>query len=165
MSETRTIPIGPGFNMDAMVSQLQQIYSGKGFYVTAIPYNSGVSVEFSKDLSGFKRWLGLGQGIRANMSISNGYLYTSFTDAEWTGKIVAIGVGWFMCLVPLITGIIGAVSQTDLPKNIVNDIMMLTSGSSAGPPPPPPGYQPPPPPPPQAPPSPPPSSSPPPQQI
>jgi len=147
MSDTRTIPINPGFNMDATVAQLQQLYSSKGFYVTAIPYNSGVSVEFSKDDSGFKKWIGLALGIRANISISNGFLYVTFTDAEWTGKIVAIAVGWFMCLVPLITGIIGAVAQNDLPKNIANDIQMLVMESSPGNPgssPPPPQYQSPP---------------------
>jgi len=123
--------------MDATVSQLQQIYSGKGFYVTAIPFNSGVTVEFSKDDSGFKKWIGLGLGIRANLSISNGYLYITFTDAEWTGKIVAIAVGWFMCLVPLITGIVGAVAQSDLPKTIANDIQMLVMGNASQQPPPP----------------------------
>jgi len=121
--------------MDATIAQLQQLYSGKGFYVTAIPYNSGVSVEFSKDDSGFKKWIGLALGIRANISISNGYLYISFTDAEWTGKIVAIAVGWFMCLVPLITGIIGAVAQNDFPRLIANDIQMLAMGNTPGAPP------------------------------
>jgi len=132
MSDTRTIPIGADFNLDTTIAQLQQIYSGKGFYVTAIPYNSGVSVEFSKDDGGFKKWLGLAQGIRANLSISGGFLYVSFTDAEWTGKIVAIAVGWFMCLVPLITGIVGAVAQSDLPKNIANDIQMIAMRNSSG---------------------------------
>ena len=34
---------------------------------------------------------------------------------------------WFVCLVPLITAIIGAVRQSDLPKNIGRDAGMIVA--------------------------------------
>ncbi len=59
--------------------------------------------------------------------VNNGVLNITFTDAEWTSKIIGAVIGWFLCLIPLITAIIGVVRQTSLPKNIENDVRMMIS--------------------------------------
>lgn len=71
--------------------------------------------------------LGMGLGIKATISIKGNLLTVIYSDAEWTGKIIGLAVGWFICLVPFITAIIGSVNQNNLPKQINNDITMLAS--------------------------------------
>ena len=70
---------------------------------------------------------GLGQGITATLTVQKQTLMVTYSDAEWTGKIIGIAVGWFLCLIPFITGIIGAVRQSKLPDTITADIQCLIS--------------------------------------
>ena len=105
MADTKMIPITEDFDLHKMVEQLLQTYRGKGFDVQAMQMGDGVSITFSKDDDGIKICWAL--GIKANISINNSTLMVNFSDAEWTGKIIAVAVGWFLCLIPFIIGIYG----------------------------------------------------------
>ena len=59
--------------------------------------------------------------------VADGVLTINFSDGDWTGKIIGLCVGWFICFVPFITAIIGCVKQSQLPKKIGNDAMMIAS--------------------------------------
>ena len=130
MADTKMIPITEDFDLHKMIEQLVQTYRGNGFDVQAMQMGDGVSITFSKDNDGIKKFVGLALGIKANISINNSTLMVNFSDAEWTGKIIAMAVGWFLCLIPFIIGIYGALKQSELPKTITNDIQMLIGGKS-----------------------------------
>ncbi|MCL2003968.1 MAG: hypothetical protein FWG72_08200 [Oscillospiraceae bacterium] len=127
MADTKTFPIGPNFNMNEMVAKLTQLYQSKGFQVSQIQIGTSVTLTFDKDTDGIKKFVGLGLGIKANISINNNALIVNFSDAEWTGKIIGLAVGWVLCLIPFLLACYGAVQQSDLPKKIGNDIQMLAA--------------------------------------
>jgi len=117
--------VSPDFNLDAFANDLEQVYIMKGFSVRTIKLNNGVQMVFDKNCGGINMLLGMGLGITANITVNNGVLNISYTNEEWTGKIIGLVVGWFICMIPLITAIIGAVQQMDLSKNINNDAATL----------------------------------------
>ena len=57
----------------------------------------------------------------------NNTVIISFSDAEWLGKIVGLVVGWFLCMVPFITAIIGTIQQLSLPKAIGDEAILIAS--------------------------------------
>ena len=117
--------VSPDFNLDAFANDLEQVYIMKGFSVRTIKLNNGVQMVFDKNCGGINMLLGMGLGITANITVNNGVLNISYTNEEWTGKIIGLVVGWFICMIPFITAIIGAVQQMDLSKNINNDAATL----------------------------------------
>lgn len=127
---TKMIPIGENFDLQHLVDQLIQNYRGKGFEVQAMQMGNGVSITFDKDNDGIKKFVGLALGIKATLSINNNMLMVTFSDAEWTGKIIALAVGWFLCLIPFFIGIYGALQQSELPKKIATDIQMIVGGAT-----------------------------------
>ena len=70
-----------------------------------------------KDREGFMNILGMGLECRVNFASINGQLSVNI-DSEWTNKIIAVAVGWFVCFIPVITGIVGTVNQISLPDKI-----------------------------------------------
>ena len=132
MAETKMVPIGSDFQMNDMVEKLVKMYQAKGFEVNAVQTGDVVSIKFSKDNDGIKKFVGLALEVTANLSISNSTsgntLMINFTDAEWTGKIIGLAVGWFLCLIPFFIAVYGAIKQSELPKTITNDIKTLISG-------------------------------------
>lgn len=114
------------FQLQAFCNQLAESYRAKGFMVNSAIMNSNTAqMVFDKGTGGINMLLGLGQGIKANITLSNGTLMVNFTDGDWTGKIIGLVVGWILCFVPFITAIVGCVKQSNLPKDIQNDATML----------------------------------------
>lgn len=125
------INVPPNFNLHMFAGQLAEKYRMDGFTVTVADFNNSVVITFDKNTGGINMLLGLGEGIKATCMVANGVLSINFSDGDWTGKIIGLVVGWFICLVPFITAIIGCVKQSQLPKNIGNDAMMLVSQQAA----------------------------------
>ncbi len=128
MSNTTMFPVPPNFNIQELVGKITQMYQAKGFVVTAMPMGEGASIDFRKDDDGIKKYVGLALGLKANIMIQGETVIVNYTDAEWTGKIVAFVIGWFVCIIPWITAIIGTIQQSGLPKSIGNDIQMIAGG-------------------------------------
>lgn len=127
MADSVMLNIGPNFDFNAFADRLAQMYAAQGFAVSVADINSAKVIKFEKETGGINTVLGLGVGITATCSIYNGVLQIMYTDAEWNSKIIGGLIGWFVCLVPLITAIIGAVRQSDLPKNIGRDAGMIVA--------------------------------------
>lgn len=127
MASNFMLNVSPEFNMEAFSEQLANLYRARGYVVTVANVNGNAIISFEKNVGGINTILGLGEGVKANCMVNNGVLNVTFTDAEWTSKIIGAVIGWFLCLIPLITAIIGVVRQTSLPKNIENDIRMMIS--------------------------------------
>ena len=124
MSNSKTIPTQENFNLQNTIDRVVQLYQNKGFSVSVMPMGTGVSIDFRKDDGGIKKFIGLALGIKANIMVHERMIVVDFVDAEWTGKILALAVGWIFCFIPFITGIIGCIKQSELPNSIGNDIHM-----------------------------------------
>lgn len=119
--------VSPDFNIQMFAQQLAEKYRMEGFAVTVAEFNGSEIITFDKETGGINTVLGLGQGIKATCMVMNGALVIDFSDADWTGKIIGLIIGWFICLIPGITALIGAIRQSQLPKKITNDAMMIAS--------------------------------------
>lgn len=127
MADSIMFNVKPDFDLYEFSKRLAELYSAKGFTVNVTNINGSSIITFDKKTGGINILLGMGLGIKATCTLLNGALNISFTDAEWTGKIVACVVGWFLCWIPIITGIIGIVQQIQLPKDIGNDAKLIAS--------------------------------------
>lgn len=127
MADNLMLSVPENFDLDVFGERLSGVYRAKGYTVNVARINNGIRVRFEKDLGGINTLLGLGTGITALCMVQGGNLSVSFTDAEWTSKIIGGVVGWFLCLIPFITAIIGLCRQLELPKDINNDVMMLAN--------------------------------------
>lgn len=128
-NENFMINVAPDFNLYRLVDDLVKIYQGRGMQVNVMQVGEGVCIDFNDGNDGFKKYIGLGASVKANMMVNNGSLIVNFTDVDWTGKIVAFIVGWFLCWIPWVTCAIGLFKQLDMPKKIGNDIRMLEGGN------------------------------------
>ena len=125
----KTYALNPGTDISAVVDAASQALSGQGYEVqTQVMSPAAAAMTVSKDRSdGFKNFVGLGIECRANLSVLNGNQLTVAIDSEWTNKIIAIALGWFLCWIVFITGIVGAINQNGLPEKVANAIMMATA--------------------------------------
>ncbi len=119
--------VSENFDVKAFAEKLAETYRMKGYTANIASMNNSCIITIEKGTGGINTILGMGEGIKANCMLSGNSLSVNFSDGDWTGKIIALIVGWFLCFIPCITGIIGIVKQTSLPKNIANDATMIAS--------------------------------------
>ena len=123
------------YDVHALAFKLRDLYVSKGFTVNVLnSFPGNCTLRFEKDTGGINTVLGNGKGITVSFTLQGNMLYINFTDPEWTSKIVAILLGWFLCLIPFITGIIGAVAQNNFPGEITQDIHGLLNTVGTVPP-------------------------------
>ena len=130
MADTRMFPAPPNFNMEETVKKVTQMYQAKGFTVMAMPMGAGALIDFRKNDGGIQKIMGLALGVKANIMLQDNNVIVNFSDAEWTGKIIGLAIGWILCLIPFITSIVGCVQQSGLPKSIGNDIQMIAGNGT-----------------------------------
>ena len=102
MADNIMFNVKPDFDLALFANRLADTYRAKGYTVNVANLNGTCILTFDKDSGGLNNLLGLGEGIKATCMLNNDALCINFTDADWTGKIVACVVGWFLCLVPFI---------------------------------------------------------------
>lgn len=125
MANNLMLNVNPEFNLEAFVMMLTNNYRTKGYNVSYMNLNGVYVVTFEKNTGGINTVLGLGEGISATCMCSNGVLSVAFSNEEWTTKIIGAVIGWALCLIPLITAIIGTTRQLQLPKNISTDATVI----------------------------------------
>ncbi len=119
MASMRSIPLAPGANLNTVLAGAQQMLAAQGYEVIVQAYNpNSAMLTVRKNRDGFQNIIGLGLESRANIALISENMLNVNIEHEWTNKIVAIAVGWFCCLVPFITGIVGAVNQNGLSEVI-----------------------------------------------
>lgn len=133
MSSSFILSVSNNFNLGAYCQNIAQFYQMKGFIVNVAvfsPYNA--QIIFDKDTRGINTILGLGIGLKASIVLNGNILSVTFSDAEWTGKVIGLVIGWFLCLIPLVTAVIGIIKQTDFPKQLQNDMTMIAANMNFG---------------------------------
>lgn len=131
---TKTYLIPEGTDLYAFMQSTALTLSTQGYdsNIQMIGPYAGV-LTVTKDREGITNLIGLGLECRANFSVIDGNL-TVTVDGEWTNKIIAVAVGWFVCIIPVVTGIVGAISQLALPDKIFNAVnMSVTTAMHGGP--------------------------------
>lgn len=128
MAVQKTFALNPGADISEIINAASQALSGQGYEVQAqVMSPAAATMVVKKDRDGFKNFVGLGVECRISISIMNGNQLVVNIDSEWTNKIIAIALGWFLCWIVFITGIVGAVNQSGLPEKAANAIMMASS--------------------------------------
>ena len=132
MAVQKNFAFNPGADISEVVNAASQALSGQGYEVQAqVMSPTAATMVVKKDRDGFKNIIGLGVECRLNLSVVNGNQLVVYVDSEWTNKIIAIAVGWFLCWIVFITGIVGAVNQSGLPEKVSNAVMMASSQSGS----------------------------------
>lgn len=125
MANNFTLNVSENLDLDAFSTKITQMYQAKGYGVNTLKMKNGVKFTVEKGLGGINTILGMGEGITVTCMLhGNNTVSVNFSDAEWTGKIVGLIVGWFLCWVPCVTAIMGIMRQTGLEKSLANDIQM-----------------------------------------
>ncbi|MBQ6600794.1 MAG: hypothetical protein IIX36_04035 [Clostridia bacterium] len=128
----RNYPINPDADLFSVIKAVALTMETQGYEanIQMISPQTGV-LTVKKDRDGFTNVLGMGLECRVNFASINGQLTVNI-DSEWTNKIIAVAVGWFVCFVPVITGVVGAVNQLSLPDKIFTAINMNVSTAQPG---------------------------------
>lgn len=128
----RNYPINPDADLFSVIKAVALTMETQGYEanIQMISPQTGV-LTVKKDRDGFMNVLGMGLECRVNFASINGQLTVNI-DSEWTNKIIAVAVGWFVCFVPVITGVVGAVNQLSLPDKIFTAINMNVSAAQPG---------------------------------
>ena len=127
MANNFMVNVSEDFTLDAMDAQITEMYQAKGFSVRTLKMKNGIKITVEKGVGGINMLLGMGQGLTATCILSGkekDMLSVTISDGDWTGKIIALVVGWFICMVPIVTGVIGTMRQFTLQKDIVNDLQL-----------------------------------------
>ena len=130
MSTTKTFVIKEGVQLGQILSAAEQNLNAQGYSVQVVPMNDATAtLNVSKDYDGIKKLIGLGVSCTATVSIQNGTTLMVNIDSDWTNKIIALAIGWFFCLIPFITGIVGCSNQSSLPNKISDAVMIASSNT------------------------------------
>lgn len=127
MANNIILNVNPSFDMGNFVNQLANIYQGKGYTVDVAAIGANPVITISKGIGGINTILGLGQSIRVNCVLTGNTLNVTFSDAEWTSKIIGLAIGWIICFIPFVTALVGVFGQYSLPDNISNDIRLIVA--------------------------------------
>lgn len=130
MANNFMVNVSENFDIEEMANEVAQRYQAQGFKVTVLKMKKGAKITFDKNCGGINMILGMGLGISANCMLTgkeNDTLSVTFSDGDWTGKIIGCIVGWFLCMIPVITSVIGICKQSTLPNQIGTDIQMIAS--------------------------------------
>lgn len=123
-----TVSVSESFDFDSFCNQLAEEYRQKGFNVQN-PSAMGTirQIIIEKDNDGIQNYLGLGTQEEINITYTGNTLNATFNDGCQTMRFIAIGLGWFICFVPFITGIMGMSKHSNFTKELENSIRVFTA--------------------------------------
>ena len=127
MADTIMLNVKEGFDLQKLTQQLADMYRAKGFTVDVASLNNSEVLTFDKGVGGINMVLGMDLGIKATFTVQNNVLTVALSEAAWIGKIIGLCVGWIICAIPFFTAAYGAFKQSQFPKDLRNDITLLSS--------------------------------------
>lgn len=129
MADSTMFNVREDFDMVSYVNRFADFYRQKGYLVTVAGFENTAFVTVSKGIGGINTILGLGESVKVNFALNNGMMAVNLTESEWTSKIIGAVLGWFLCLIPLITALVGLSRQLSLHTAVINDATMLAAQS------------------------------------
>jgi hypothetical protein len=132
MSTIKTIKTFPGANLSALIDIASQNLAMQGFDVKSqVMGPAAAEIIVTKDRDGLKNFLGLGLECRVAITATQDVL-TLTINSEWTNKIIALAIGWILCWVPFITGVVGTINQLTLPEKIGTAFALACNSNFTG---------------------------------
>ena len=113
------------FDLQNVVGRLGRSFQLKGYAVRSYPVGAGACLEVCRNTGGLNTVIGRCEGIKINFMPGANLLNVSFSDEQWTDKIIGFVVGWFTCWIPWIFTAIGAYNQYRLPKTVENELQII----------------------------------------
>lgn len=134
MSKTSTIALAPGADIGYILKAAEQQLQAQGYEASSMVMGPGSgSLTVRKDRDGIKNLAGMGVECQATVTAINPGTLTVNVESEWTNKILALALGWILCWVPFVTGIIGCVSQSELPNKLIAALQSAAAGGMNNP--------------------------------
>lgn len=133
MSTIKTIKTFPGANLSTLIDIASQNLAMQGFDVKSqVMGPAAAEVIVTKDRDGLKNSL-LGLGLECRVAITaTPDAITLTINSEWTNKIIALAIGWILCWVPFITGVVGTINQFALPEKIGTAFTLACNSNFTG---------------------------------
>ena len=123
-----SVPVGENFDIDRFCNRLAEEYRQKGYNVQNLATTGPIrQVVVEKDNDGIQNYLGLGTQEEINFTYSGNTLSATFNDGCQVMRFIDIGIGWFICFIPFITGIIGFSKESKVSKELQNSIRVLAT--------------------------------------
>lgn len=123
-----TVPVNESFNLDALCNRLGDEYRQKGYNVQSPSVAGSIrQIIIEKDNDGINNYLGMGIQEEINISYSGDMLNATFNDGCQTMRFIDLGIGWFMCFIPFITGLVGLSKHSNFAREVQNSIRMIAS--------------------------------------
>lgn len=113
------------FDLQNVVGRLGRSFQLKGYAVRSYPVGAGACLEISRNVGGLNTVIGRCEGLKINFMPGANLLNVSFSDEQWTDKIIGFVVGWFTCWIPWVFTAIGAYNQYQLPKTVENELRII----------------------------------------
>lgn len=127
MAKTTMIPMKGASGIANVTNAAAEALKAQGYDCTPVILNDTLAnMTVKVDRDGIKNIIGLGLECKVTLTLMNDTLNVSVED-EWSNKIIAIALGWFVCLIPFITGIVGCINQSGLSKKIFDAIQMAAA--------------------------------------
>lgn len=134
MANPRYYSVPSGFNLQAAVGQLTNSFQMKGYAVNVYGMGNGLCMDLRKNDGGINVLVGRVEGIRISFMQNGNLLTVSFSDEQWTDKIIGFVIGWFLCWIPWIFTGIGLYNQMQIPQQVDMELRMLIGLAPAPPP-------------------------------
>lgn len=132
MGKSITVGLKPGYDLGHILSTAEQQLKSQGYETAlAVTNQNNANMVVKKDRDGIKNIIGMGVECQVNITVISENTMTVNIESEWTNKIIAIALGWFCCLIPLITGILGCSTQSSLPNKISQTIQLSAASNSS----------------------------------
>ena len=130
MAKSTTVVLQPGYNMQAIVKMAEQQFVSQGYEVnSAVMGPQSATITILKDRDGIKNIAGLGVECKATLTVMGENTMMVNVESEWGNKILALALGWWLCLIPFITGLIGCSNQSGLPNKVISTIQAAAASS------------------------------------
>ena len=81
------------FDLQNVVGRLGRSFQLKGYAVRSYPVGAGACLEVSRNTGGLNTVIGRCEGIKINFMPGANLLNVSFSDEQWTDKIIGYVVG------------------------------------------------------------------------
>lgn len=132
MATVKTFPINPATDLYNVMQAAALNFSSMGYESDLVMFNpqSGM-LTIRKDYDDLKKLLGLGYQSKLTFTVYGNQLNVSI-DTEWTYVLIALLIGWFIFFVPLITGIIGAITLMGVSDTVTNAVTSALAQTQGG---------------------------------
>lgn len=125
MASPIAFALGPNFDLQAVVGQLGHTFQLRGYTIRSYPLGAGACLELNRHMGGLNTVIGRCEGIKVNFMPGANMLNVSFSDEQWTDKVIGFVVGWFTCWIPWVFTGIGLYNQIQLPKQVENELRII----------------------------------------